>query len=133
LLVLLLPKLLERFRLPGVLGFILAGVILGPGLTGVLKSDSETIQLWSELGKLLFMFFVGFEIDLDEFNKVRSKAMVFGTLTFTFPFAAGILVGLWLGYSAIASLLIGSIIASHTLLAHPILLDWDYSNVNPCS
>src|SRR5689334_4168853 len=99
LLVLILPKLMERIRLPGVLGFILAGVILGPGLTGVLDSESKTIGLWSELGKLLFMFFVGFEIDIDEFNKVRGKAIVFGTLTFSCPFVAGMLVSRFLGYS----------------------------------
>lgn len=122
LLVLVLPRLVERFRLPGVLGFILAGVVLGPGLTGVLKPDSEAIELWAELGKLLFMFFVGFEIDIAEFDKVKRKAMVFGTLTFACPFLLGGIVGLSLGYSPIASMLIGSIIASHTLLAHPILV-----------
>lgn len=116
-----LPRIFERFRLPGVLGYILAGVILGPGVSGVLKSDGESITLWAELGKLLFMFFVGFEIDLEQFNKVRRRAMVFGALTFTFPFALGCVLGFALGYSWPSCLLIGSIIASHTLLAHSIL------------
>lgn len=116
-----LPLLFERFRLPGVLGYILAGVILGPGFTGVLKSDGESITLWAELGKLLFMFFVGFEIDLEQFNKVRRRAFLFGVATFVFPFALACVLGSALGYSAPACLLIGSIVASHTLLAHPIL------------
>lgn len=117
----LLPKLMERFKLPGVLGFILCGVILGPGLTHVLDSKSPVVPLFSELGKLLFMFFVGFEIDLDQFNKSRNKAALFGFLTFVLPFALGLLVGHLAGYSLTASILIGSIISSHTLLAHPIL------------
>lgn len=121
LMVIFLPRLMERFRLPGVLGFILAGMILGPGLTGVLPSDGPSIELWAELGKLLFMFFVGFEIDLEQFNKVRGKAAIFGALTFTFPFALALGFGLLMGYSAVASLLIGSVVASHTLLAHSIL------------
>ncbi len=119
--VLLLPRFMERLRLPGVLGFILAGVILGPGITGVLTGKGESIFLLSELGKLLFMFFVGFEVDLDDFNKARRRAFLFGALTFLFPFFAGALLGAISGYSWPASVLIGSIIASHTLLAHSIL------------
>lgn len=120
--VILLPRLLERVRLPGVLGYILAGVVLGPGVTGVLKSDSESLTLWAELGKLLFMFFVGFEIDLEHFGQVRARAALFGFFTFAFPFALAYGLGSAFGYSWVSSLLIGSIIASHTLLAHPILL-----------
>ena len=121
LMVIFLPRVMERFRLPGVLGFILAGMILGPGLTGVLPAHGPTIELWAELGKLLFMFFVGFEIDLEQFEKARNKAMLFGTLTFIFPFALALGFGLLMGYSHVASLLIGSVVASHTLLAHSIL------------
>lgn len=119
--VLFLPRLMERIRIPGVLGYILAGIILGPNVTNVLHSDSDSIELWAELGKLLFMFFVGFEIDLEQFNKARNKAICFGALTFLFPFAAAVLLGRLLGYEWTASLLIGSIVSSHTLLAHPIL------------
>lgn len=121
LLSLFLPRLMERFRLPGVLGYILAGVIMGPAVTGIFQSSDGTIEVWAELGKLLFMFFVGFEIDLEQFSKVRNRAAVFGVLTFTFPFAAATLLGRGLGYEWIASILIGSIVGSHTLLAHPIL------------
>lgn len=119
--VLFLPRLMQRFHLPSVLGYILAGVVLGPGLSGILASDSPSIELWSELGKLLFMFFVGFEIDLDQFNKARNKALFFGSLTFLFPLVGAIGLGRVLGYEWPACILIGSIVASHTLLAHPIL------------
>jgi len=119
--VLFLPRLMERIRIPGVLGYILAGVVLGPNVTDILRSDSESIELWSELGKLLFMFFVGFEIDLEQFNKARNKAMCFGLFTFLFPFAISVALGRMLGYGWTGSLLIGSIVSSHTLLAHPIL------------
>ncbi len=119
--VLFLPRLMERFRLPGVLGYLLSGVVLGPGLTGVLRSDSETIAVWSELGKLLFMFFVGFEVDLEEFSRSRGKAITFGALTFALPFAGALLLGRLLGYGWPASSLVGAIVASHTLLAHSIL------------
>ncbi len=120
--VLWLPRLMERLRVPGVLGFILAGIILGPGLTDVLRPDSESILLWAELGKLLFMFFVGFEIDLHQFNKARAKAATFGFLTFVIPFALAVLLCRFGGYGWPACTLIGSIVASHTLVAHPILV-----------
>jgi Kef-type K+ transport system membrane component KefB len=120
-LVLLLPKLMERLRLPGVLGFILAGILLGPNLLGIFKEDGPVIALLAEVGKLLFMFFVGFEINLDEFKKSRNQSLLFGTLTFLLPFLGGIALGRLTGSGWNSSLLIGSLIASHTLLSFPIL------------
>lgn len=117
----LLPRLMERLRLPSILGFIIAGFLLGPAVLAVLKQDGEVITLFAELGKLLFMFFVGFEIDLEDFKKSRSRAMAFGALTFMLPLLAGIALARVCGYAWNPALLIGSIIASHTLLAFPIL------------
>lgn len=119
--ILLLPRLAERLRLPGVLGYIFAGMVLGPGMVSMLNADQPVVKLFSELGKLLFMFFVGFEIDLDEFSKVRHRAMLFGSLTFGLPFALGIGLGRALGFEWNAAILVGTIIASHTLLAYSIL------------
>src|SRR5262245_11272744 len=120
-LAILVPRAMERLRLPGVLGFIVAGVLLGPNVSGVIDPHAPTITLLAELGKLLFMFFVGFEIDLDEFNKSRNRALTFGALTFLFPFAGGVLLGRLTGNEWNSALLIGSLIASHTLLAYPII------------
>lgn len=117
----LLPKLMERLRLPGVLGFIIAGVLVGPNALGLISADGPVIALLAELGKLLFMFFVGFEIDLDEFKKSRNRSATFGALTFLFPMIGGVLLGRATGNDWNSSLLIGSIIASHTLLAFPII------------
>lgn len=117
----LLPKLMERLRLPGVLGFILAGILMGPNALGLIKPDGPVIELLAELGKLLFMFFVGFEIDLDEFKKSRNRSVTFGALTFLFPMVFGVLLGRATGNGWNTVLLIGSIIASHTLLAFPTI------------
>ena len=67
------------------------------------------------------MFFVGLEVDLREFNIQRNKAGAFGLLTFALPMAAGTATGLAFHYSLISSLLIGSLLASHTLIAFPIV------------
>lgn len=117
----LLPKLMERLRLPAVLGFILVGILVGPNLLGLVSADSPVISLLAELGKLMFMFFVGFEIDLEEFKKTRNRSLTFGALTFLLPFAGGVLLGRLTGSGWNSALLIGSLIASHTLLAFPVL------------
>lgn len=124
-LVVVMPHLAERMRLPAIIGYIIAGFLLGPAVLGVIAPDGQVITLFSELGKLLFMFFVGFEIDLDDFKKAKKHAMIFGFLTFSVPFALGILVGRLAGYGWNASVLAGSIIASHTLLSFPLLQKLD--------
>src|SRR5512137_1842433 len=94
-----MPRLMERLKLPAVLGYIAAGILIGPAMLGVVQKDGAVITWLAEIGKLLFMFFVGFEIDLALFNSTRSRAVVFGSLTFTIPLAAGILLGRAFGYS----------------------------------
>src|SRR5690606_13983917 len=117
LMIVLLPKLMERVRLPGVLGFMLAGVILGPALAGFMKLDGQVIHFLSELGKVLFMFFVGFEINLAEFHKSRNRSLTFGVLPFLFPFLFGMALARALGCGWNTSALVGSLIASHTLIS----------------
>ena len=120
-LVILLPRIMERLRLPGVLGFIIAGIIVGPAAIGMMRQGGPIITLFAELGKLLFMFFIGFEIDLELFKQTRNRSIIFGFLTFIIPLSAGVLLGRTFGYGWTASVLIGSIIASHTLLGYPIV------------
>jgi len=59
--------------------------------------------------------------DLVLFNRSRNRSLGFGTLTFALPLAAGFLVGIWAGYAWVGALLIGSLLASHTLIAFPIV------------
>jgi len=117
----ILPKAMERLKLPSVLGFIVVGVLIGPNAMGMIPAEGAVVSLLSELGKLLFMFFVGFEIDLEEFRKSRNRSLTFGALTFFLPFIGGVLLGQVTGNGWNSSMLIGSLIASHTLLAFPIL------------
>jgi Kef-type K+ transport system membrane component KefB len=120
-LAILMPRLMQRLKLPAVLGYILAGILAGPAVLGIVMRDGPVITWFANIGKLLFMFFVGFEIDLELFEKTRNRSSSFGFFTFIAPLLAGILLGRTYGYSWNAALLIGSIIASHTLLAYPII------------
>ena len=75
----------------------------------------------AQLGKLLIMFFAGLEIDLSQFKRTGTRSVWFGVLTFSIPQVIGTTVSLLAGYSCVASVLIGSLMASHTLLAMSIV------------
>lgn len=120
-LVAIVPYAARMARLPNCVGFILVGVLLGPHLLGVVPREEPVIAFIAELGKLLLMFFVGLEIDLKQFNEQRSRALLFGLLTFSLPMVAGTAAGVTFGYAAISAILIGSLLASHTLIAYPII------------
>jgi Kef-type K+ transport system membrane component KefB/nucleotide-binding universal stress UspA family protein len=117
----IVPPIFERLRLPGLVGLLVAGVILGQNGLKLLDSESETIKLLSEIGKVYLMFVAGLEIDLEQFRQTKNKSIGFGTLTFLVPLVAGIAVGRLFDFSWNASVLIGSLLASHTLLAYPIV------------
>ncbi len=119
-LIVLLPRLAEKIKLPGVVGLICGGILLGPEILGLVNPKGSAFLLFSELGKLLLMFFAGFEINLSEFKKVGKRAGIFGFLTFIIPLGVGYTIGQFLNLSVNTSLLIGSLMASHTLLGLPI-------------
>jgi len=119
--ILLSPILLRRLKIPGIIGLILSGVIIGPyGLNLLTKSSAVT--LFSTIGLLYIMFIAGLELDLNEFRKHRHKSFIFGFLTFLLPLSIGLPVCHYLlGYSWLASLLTASMFATHTLVAYPIV------------
>ncbi|WP_337885451.1 cation:proton antiporter [Fischerella thermalis] len=115
------PPIFERIRLPGLVGLLIAGVVLGENGLNLLNSESETIKLLSEIGKVYLMFVAGLEIDLGQFRKTKNRSIGFGSLTFLVPLIAGVIVGRLFNFSWNTSVLIGSLLASHTLLAYPIV------------
>jgi Kef-type K+ transport system membrane component KefB/nucleotide-binding universal stress UspA family protein len=121
LVILVVPPLFERIRLPGLVGLLVAGVVLGADGLGVLDAQSEAMKLLSDIGKIYLMFVAGLEIDLAEFHKTRNRSLGFGLATFLVPLTFGTLVGQAAGFGLNASILIGSLLASHTLLGYPIV------------
>jgi Kef-type K+ transport system membrane component KefB len=98
-----------------------AGVLVGPYGLQLAPRHGEVVEFFAEIGKLLLMFFAGMEIDLVQFNRTRNRSIGFGLLTFALPLTTGLLVGLCGGYPWVGALLIGSLLASHTLIAYPIV------------
>ncbi|MGF1490937.1 MAG: cation:proton antiporter [Microcoleaceae cyanobacterium] len=116
-----IPPIFEKLRLPGLVGLLFAGVVLGPGGLQLLNQDSETIKLLADIGKIYLMFVAGLEIDLDEFRRKKDRSLGFGFATFIIPLMAGTTVGLLAGFGWNAAILIGSLLSSHTLLGYPIV------------
>lgn len=118
--ILFAPILLNKIKVPHIIGLIIAGVIIGPYGTNLLLRDSS-IVLFGTVGLLYIMFLAGLEIDLTEFKKNKYKILVFGFITFLLPLTAGVLASYYvLGYSFMSSILLASMFSTHTLISYPI-------------
>ncbi|QEC73268.1 cation:proton antiporter [Arachidicoccus ginsenosidivorans] len=121
LIILFAPIALKRFNLPGIIGLIVSGVIIGPKGLDIIANDSA-IHLFSTIGILYIMFIAGLELDLQQFKKHRNKSLIFGAFTFFLPLIIGYPVCRYiLGYDFNASFLTASMFATHTLVSYPIV------------
>jgi Kef-type K+ transport system membrane component KefB len=119
--ILFAPLILNKFKIPHLIGLIIAGAIIGPNGLNLMPRDSSII-LFGTVGLLYIMFLAGLEIDLAVFKKNSKKSLVFGLYTFAIPMILGLLSGVYiLGFSMMTSVLLASMFASHTLIAYPLL------------
>ena len=118
--ILITPLLSEKLKLPGIIGIIIGGMLIGPHGFGLLE-DNDRIQFLSTIGLVYLMFSAGLEVDINQFMKVRTRALIFGIITFIFPQLMGMGLGYILGIDWLGMILLGSAFASHTLIAFPIL------------
>ena len=129
--ILTIPMLFTRLRVPGIIGLILSGMVLGPSGFNVLASKGS-IELLGTVGLMYLMFLAGLELDMQTFSKSRNKSVVFGGLTFIVPLVMGYVVCLWvLGFSQIASLLVASMFSTHTLISYPIISRFRITKIEP--
>jgi len=117
---LLAPVIFERLRIPGLIGLIFFGAVVGPNVLNLLARDF-TFELLGQVGLLYLVFLAGLELDLNRFNEYRQRSIIFGFLSFGIPMALAVGVMPLLGYDYPAAILIGAIIGSHTLLAYPVV------------
>lgn len=119
--ILLSPILLKKINIPGIIGLIISGVIIGPHGLNILAKNSA-VDLFSTIGLLYIMFIAGLELDMNEFKANRNKSLLFGFFTFIFPLSIGFPVCFYLlQYDFNASFLTASMFATHTLVAYPIV------------
>ena len=119
--ILFAPIVLNKIKIPHLLGLIIAGAIIGPNGFHLMERDSSII-LSGTAGLLYIMFLAGLEIDLADFKKNSKKSLVFGLYTFIIPMILGIWAGFYvLEFSLPTSVLLASMFASHTLIAYPLV------------
>jgi Kef-type K+ transport system membrane component KefB len=118
--ILFVPLLLNRIKVPYVIGLILAGVAVGEHGANLLRRDSS-IVLFGTVGLIYIMFLAALEIDMKEFKKNSSKSLVFGVFTFAVPMLiAAPAARFLLDFSWMSSILFASMLASHTLISYPV-------------
>ncbi|MDI9340699.1 MAG: cation:proton antiporter [Sediminibacterium sp.] len=121
LIILFAPLIFRRIRIPGIIGLILAGVIIGPNSFHIIES-TNSFELLSKTGLLYIMFLAGLEIDMQEFKNNKSHSILFGALTFFIPIIVGYLVCVYIfHFNFWSSLLLASMFSTHTLLSYPIV------------
>ena len=116
-----IPRLSRRAHIPATVGLLLGGVIVGPYVLDIFGKVRPIADFLAELGKLLLMFFAGLEINLALFRRARHRSIALGIATTVFPLLLGTIVGLSFGYGVVPAIVIGSLLASHTLLGLAIV------------
>jgi len=103
--------LAQRLRQPLILGYIVAGILVGPHTGGVTVTEIHDIELLAEIGVALLLFALGLEFNLQKLGRIRSIAF-FGTpLQLLLTIALGFGIGALLGWSAYESLWLGALIS----------------------
>ena len=118
--ILVTPLLSERVKLPGIVGIIIGGMLIGPHGFGLIEAG-DRMEFLATIGLVYLMFSAGLEVDINQFNRVRGRSVVFGFFTFVLPQVMGMGLGYILGLQPLGMILLGSAFASHTLIAFPIL------------
>src|SRR6478609_695283 len=126
-----IPRLSRRLHVPVPVGLLLSGVLVGPYVLDIFGKVRPIADFLAELGKLLLMFFAGLEINLELFRRARNRSIALGIATTAFPLVLGTFVGLSFGYAAIPAIVIGSLLASHTLLGLSIVSRLGLGSLEP--
>jgi Kef-type K+ transport system membrane component KefB len=124
------PLVAERVRLPGLLGLLTFGALIGPNMLDILPRFTG-LQAVGSIGVLYLIFLAGLQLDLETFVRYRIISGGFGLLTSLIPMALGTGVALLLGIELLPALLIGSFWASFTLIAYPTVAKYGLTKSRP--
>lgn len=121
LIILFAPLIMGKLRIPHIVGMIVAGMLIGKHGLNLLEFD-DSFELFGKVGMYYIVFLAGLELDIDDFKKNQLKGITFGLLSFSIPMVIGTFTSMTiLHYGVASSFLLGSIYASNTLIAYPII------------
>lgn len=129
--ILLAPILLNKFRIPHIIGLIIAGIIIGPHGLNLLARDSS-FEIFGQVGILYLMFLAGIEMDIFSLIRNSKPGTIFGLLTFGVPMVLGTVASHYLlQLDWLTSMLLSSMFASHTLISYPIVSRYGINRYAP--
>ena len=129
--ILFAPLLLNKLKIPHIIGMIVAGVVIGPYGFDVLDRDTS-FNIFGQVGLLYLMFLAGLEIDMYHLRLNLRRGMLFGALTLLIPLVMGVLTSVYLlGVDWDTACLLGAMYASHTLLAYPVAARFGLTKAAP--
>lgn len=129
--IVVVPLVCQRLRIPYIIGLIAAGVVLGPYAAGVL-APGGSFEFFGDIGILYLMFLAGVEIDRFNLQNNYRSGILLGTLTFLLPMVIGVPLVHWaFSLSWASSALIGVMLSAHTLLTYPAVTRFGLSNTRP--
>lgn len=121
LIILFAPIIMGKLRIPHIIGMVLAGIAVGKYGFNILVRD-DSFELFGKVGLYYIMFLASLEMDMEGVKRNSGRFLAFGLLTFSLPLALTYFASTTiLGYSVFASLLLGCLMASNTLIAYPIV------------
>lgn len=101
----------SRIRLPPIIGYLAAGIILGPTMLTDISVDPATIELLSNMGIVLLMFSIGLNLNLQRLKQLGSYTIILSALQMPFMVVAGYLAGLAMGLDSVAAIFLGAVIS----------------------
>lgn len=115
------PLIFRPLKIPPLVGFIVAGVVVGPYGFNILARDAS-FEIFGQVGILYLMFLAAVEIDMYHLKQNSRKGILYGLLTFAIPMTAGILGSRFaFGCSWTTAVLIAAMYAAHTLVSYPVV------------
>lgn len=116
-------ELLKRLGAPALVGEILAGVLIGPSVLGLVEPDG-VFEIFAELGVVFLLFWVGLETRLSDMRAVGASAALVGGLGVVLPFAGGIALGFALGDGSAEAIFLGvALVATSVGITSAVLVE----------
>lgn len=113
----LLSLVLGRLRLPAIIGYLAGGLILGSSIIPGFQMEEETLEVFSTIGIILLMFFIGIELNLKGLRKTGPAAFLIVSIEMTMMVIIGYYLGRMIGLDDVQSIFIGAIMSGASTAA----------------